>query len=333
MLWIIDGSNMFYRAHHTASELRDKNGNLTGGFFGFMSSLNKLIREKSPDGVLVVWDGAKSARRLQILPSYKGQRKQAKKDAGVPVESIYSQILELREQAMPGLGIPQVHGGQYEADDLIFTIVDLFRGRVPITIVSTDTDFYQLVDKEVWVYNPLKKPRYAGRGVKKGMMIGLSNFLEVTGFGRPAQYLDGKILMGDSSDNIPGVKGIGPATAVAIIEQFGSLEEVLNSKAKIMAGKNKTWKKIFEPKNTRAVLRNIDMIDLEMEGEREDREEVVIRAVMEKTKFDLLGMADLFEAKSAFKFQGQLAAMEKNFEQLQFQWRETRSELVEILGE
>jgi 5'-3' exonuclease len=196
---IVDGNNMAYRALHTLSlSHRGKDTSIT---FGVLKMLEGLMKAHGPRSIIVCWDGGKSYRK-RLYPEYKEHRTKDERDW----DDVYRQMDELADYALPMLGILSVKAVGIEADDLIAQAARMCADRP--YIVSTDDDFLQCVDNRVSVINPVK-----------GTIITADNFEKETkvplGF-----YLIYKILVGDSSDNIPGVRGIGPKTASTFVKEL-----------------------------------------------------------------------------------------------------------------
>ena len=208
---IIDGLNLYLRVFAVNGMLNDR-GVPVGGVMGFLKSLALSIREVNPTRVIVVFDGkGGSTRRRKILPSYKNNRKPGKRmtrwDAWKNYEeekaSQKSQIERLI-QYLSALPINVIQIDNIEADDTIAYITNNLLEK-EVTIMSADQDFLQLVNERVTVWSPIKKKFYTPELVIKDYGVPAHNFL---------MY---KVLMGDKSDNIEGVKGLGPKKLPKII--------------------------------------------------------------------------------------------------------------------
>ncbi|MFO0873226.1 MAG: DNA polymerase I [Phycisphaerales bacterium] len=213
-LYLIDGHAQFFRAYHAirsglSSPVTKEATNLT---FGFVGMLLKLLREFKPEYLAVVIDasGDTETFRSQLDPQYKQNREPAPADFHPQVERCLG-ILE-------SMHVPVLAEEGVEADDVIATIVRRLRRERPelrIRIVSKDKDLGQLLDDHVELFD-----------VHTGEALGVEDLFESKGV-RPAQVVDMLALMGDSVDNVPGVPGIGPKTAAALITQYGSLAGLL----------------------------------------------------------------------------------------------------------
>ena len=208
---IVDGLNLYLRVFAVNGALND-NGVPVGGLTGFLRSLAYAIREVNPTRVIIVYDGAGgSQRRRKILPNYKSNRKPGKritrwdafKDAREEKESMKIQFSRLLEY-LDFLPINVISIDRIEADDTIAYIAHTLLDK-EVTIMSADQDFLQLVNDRITVWSPTKKKFYTPRMVEADYGIPAHNFL---------MY---KALMGDKSDNIPGVKGLGPKKLPKIV--------------------------------------------------------------------------------------------------------------------
>jgi DNA polymerase I len=209
-LFLIDGAALAYRAYFAfiRNPLITRKGEHTSAVFGFLSSLLKLLREEHPTHLAVVWDTPKPTFRHELYKDYKATRAKMPEDM-VPQLYRIKEVLEL-------MGIPMMEREGYEADDVIGTIArQAAASGTQAVLVSGDKDYMQLVDDHVIILNPKR----AGEP---------SEWLDAAGvkekFGvPPEQVTDVLALMGDSSDNVPGVAGVGPKTAVKLITEHGSL--------------------------------------------------------------------------------------------------------------
>ena len=210
---LIDGKSLFYRGYYAMPHLSTADGRPTGGVYGFASLALELVRQLRPDYVAVAWDKAKTniRRRRAIYPEYKANRHPAPPD-------FYQQIPILR-QLLEALGWPFYEVDDYEADDIIGTLSkQANRAGIHTVIASSDLDMLQLIDDDTEVY-ALKK------GLSSIDRFDVKAFQAKYGI-RVDQFLDLKSLKGDSSDNIPGVPGVGEKTAVALLQKYHDLDGV-----------------------------------------------------------------------------------------------------------
>ena len=229
---IIDGKSVFYRGYFAMPNLSTKDGKPTGGVFGFATMALEVIRRLKPDYVAVAWDKPKTniRRRLQLYPEYKAGRKP-------PPPDFYEQIPILQE-LLKAFGWPLYEMDDYEADDLMGTLaVQATKKNIETLLVTSDLDMLQLVDPHVHVF-VLK------HGLSNIELYSPDSFEAKYGL-KAEQFLDFKSLKGDSSDNIPGVPGIGEKTAIELLQQFKTLDGIYenlslikeSTRAKLEAGK------------------------------------------------------------------------------------------------
>ncbi len=212
-LAVIDGKSVFYRGYYAMPGLATADGTPTGGVYGFVSLAIELIKKLEPDYVAVAWDkrGTNIRKRREIYPEYKAGRKPAPED-------FYQQIPILME-LLEAFGWPLYELDDYEADDIMATFaVQAAEKGVETCLITSDLDALQAVSPTTRVF---------------AMKNGLSNIQEFTPesfeakYGiKTEQFLDLKSLMGDSSDNLPGVPGVGQKTAVKLLQEYGDLDGV-----------------------------------------------------------------------------------------------------------
>ena len=219
-LAIIDVKSVFYRGYYALPNLSTKEGVPTGGVFGFTTMALELIKKLKPDYVAVAWDKPKTniRKRLKMYPDYKAGRKPAPPD-------FYTQIPILHE-LLEAFNWPLYELDDYEADDIMATLaVQARKKNIETLLITSDLDALQLINGHVKVY-ALKK--------------GFSNIEEFhpesfeAKYGLKAdQFLDLKALKGDSSDNIPGVPGVGEKTAIQLLQEYKTLDGVYKNLPKI----------------------------------------------------------------------------------------------------
>jgi DNA polymerase-1 len=219
-LVIIDGKSVFYRGYYAMGNLSLSDGTPTGGVYGFASLAFEVIRKLNPDYVVVAWDkkGTSISRRLEIFDGYKAGRKKSPDD-------FYAQIPILHD-FLKALGWPLFECDGYEADDILGTLSEQANAQgIESCLITSDLDMLQLIDNDTKVF-----------AMKKGFSnieeFDLEYFEEKYGL-KQSQFLDLKALQGDSSDNIPGVAGIGPKTATALLQEFFTLEGIYENLEKI----------------------------------------------------------------------------------------------------
>lgn len=242
-LVIIDGKSVFYRGYYAMPNLSTADGTPTGGVYGFASLSIELIKKLKPDYVCVAWDKPKTniRKRLEIWPEYKAGRKPAPAD-------FYAQIPVLHD-LLATFGWPLYELDDYEADDIMATLARKAAEKgIEVCLITSDLDALQSIEPLVNVY-ALKK------GLTNIDLFSPESFTEKYGI-RVDQFLDLKSLKGDSSDNIPGVAGIGEKTAIQLLTQFETLDGIYenlwqvkdSTRRKLEAGKDMAYmsKKVAE---------------------------------------------------------------------------------------
>jgi DNA polymerase I len=209
-VYLIDGSGFLFRAYYGIKErLTRADGTLVNAVHGFTTMLMKLIDDTDADHIAVIFDSARKTFRNDIYPDYKANR-----DA--PPEDLIPQF-ELVREATRALNVACVDLPGYEADDLIATYATQAKEMgAEITIVSSDKDLMQLVDDNVMMFDAMKNKE-----------IRYAQVVEKFGVG-PDRVIEVQALAGDSSDNVPGVPGIGLKTAALLVNEYGDLDGVLN---------------------------------------------------------------------------------------------------------
>ncbi|UCC80153.1 MAG: DNA polymerase I [Candidatus Zixiibacteriota bacterium] len=210
-LILIDGSAVAFRSYFAfiRNPLINSRGENTGAVFGFVNSLNKIITDFNPDYITVLFDTPKPTFRHERYPEYKSTRAKA------PDELV--EQLPWIERAIEAFRITRISIEGLEADDLIGTLAEKAAAEknLEILIFTGDKDFYQLVKDNIKILNPKDYGILDAEGVKEKFGV------------YPESVIDVLALMGDSSDNVPGVPGVGPKTAVSLVEEFGDLNRVL----------------------------------------------------------------------------------------------------------
>lgn len=237
-LYIIDLYSFVFRAFFAIRSLNAPDGTPVNAVFGVANMLNKLFLDKKPDHVVICADAKEKGFREDIYPEYKANRDEVPEDL-VPQFALIDELIER-------LAIPVMRVPGFEADDLIATLTKKFayQEHIHVFIVSSDKDLMQLVsDKNhVCIYDTMKNK-----------MLKESDVLEKFGV-TPDKVVDVQSLCGDSSDNIPGVHGVGPKTAAKLVNEFGSLENVLENAAAI---KGKIGEKIAAEKDQALLSRKL----------------------------------------------------------------------------
>ncbi|MFO1049907.1 MAG: DNA polymerase I [Geminicoccaceae bacterium] len=207
-LVLIDGSGYIFRAFFALPPMTRPDGTPVNAVFGFANMLFKLMQDRPHDDLVVVFDYSGESFRNQLYDQYKANRDE-------PPKELVPQFQLVRDAAR-AFGLPVIDVEGYEADDLIAAYAKLARDAgEPVTIVSSDKDLMQLVADGIVMWDPMKQKA-----------IGRAEVIERFGVG-PELVCDALSLIGDTSDNVPGVPGIGPKNAAQLLTEFGSLEGVL----------------------------------------------------------------------------------------------------------
>ena len=219
-LFIIDGYAILYRAHYALirNPLITSYGFHTSALFGFTNQLIKIIKDENPDYLVCAFDSKEKTFRHKIYSDYKANRPE------MP-EELQKQIPHLWE-LLDGMNIPVLRKPGYEADDIIGTVTEsVLDKKIQSYIVSGDKDFMQLINDKVFLYTPGKRNSAPDIYDKDGVIKkwGLP----------PEKIIDLLALMGDSSDNVPGVAGVGVKTAVKLLKEYDNIESVLDNAPKI----------------------------------------------------------------------------------------------------
>ena len=226
--YLIDGSGYIFRAYYALPPLSRKSDGLpTGAVSGFCSMLFKLLEDaraddskQKPTHFAVIFDSARKNFRNEIFKDYKANRSEAPEDLAPQFEYI--------RKSVKAFNLPSIELRNYEADDLIATYVkQILKLGAKVTVISSDKDLMQLVSKEVRLYDPMKNK-----------LIGEKEVLDKFGV-KPNQVIDVQSLAGDSSDNIPGVPGIGIKTAAELINKYKNLDKLLERADEIKQNKRR----------------------------------------------------------------------------------------------
>ena len=219
-LFLIDGSGFIFRAFYALPPFKNPEGTPINAVYGYCNMVLNIYEKFKPEQIIVIFDTKKKTFRNDIYKDYKSNRTE-------PPEELIPQFSIIRD-ATDALQIPRVEMDGYEADDIIATYTkEAEKKGVSVTIVSSDKDFMQLVNKNTKMYDSMKNN-----------FIGIKEVKEKFGV-NPSKVIDVMALAGDSVDNIPGVSGIGIKTAAELINNFNSLENVLAKVNKIKQPKRR----------------------------------------------------------------------------------------------
>ena len=230
-LFLLDGMALAYRAYFSMirTPLINSKGVNTSAIFGFVNTLNKLIDDEKPDFIAVAFDTSEPTFRHKQFPDYKATREAMPDD-------LRPQINKIKE-VISAYNIPMIESHGYEADDIIGTLVKRAEKEAVLSfMVTSDKDYMQLINKNIMMYKPARS--VLGQKVAEIEVIGPEGVVEKFGVG-PDKVTDILALMGDKVDNVPGVKGIGEKTASALIQEYGSIENLYDNIEKITKPKLK----------------------------------------------------------------------------------------------
>ena len=208
--YIVDAHAYLFRAYHAMPPLTTKSGEPVGALFGFARMLQSLQNAKKPDFIAVCFDSKEKTFRHEKFAAYKATRPDVDDD-------LISQ-LELAEELVKALGLPTSKAPGFEADDLLATLARKgVKQGLRVILVTGDKDAFQLVDDDIQVWNEAKQKFFDAEAVFEKMQV------------RPDQIIDYLTIVGDSSDNVPGVKGIGAKGAAKLLGEFGTLDKIVKA--------------------------------------------------------------------------------------------------------
>lgn len=216
-LLLVDGHYYLYRSFFAIRGLTNSKGEPTNAIYGFVKALRRMIADLRPDYAAVVWDAGLPERRTQLQPDYKQHRDEMPDDLEIQQEPI--------QEIVPLLGVASVFLENHEADDLIASyVMEACRQRIECVVATNDKDILQMVRDGVSIYSTAKADVGEGNGGFK--LLGIPEVTAKWGVA-PSLIADVLALTGDSADNIPGVPGVGGKTAAKWINQYGSLDRIL----------------------------------------------------------------------------------------------------------
>ena len=301
---LVDGNNLLFRSYfataYSGNMMKNSKGFPTNGLYGLVNMLNKIIREEKPEYMLVAFDKGKTFRHEKYL-DYKGGRNETPDD-------LKKQFL-VAKKLVPLMGIKCFEIDNYEADDIIGTYskMALIDPEFETTIVSSDKDLLQLINEETEV-KLLKQKDY--------IRMNEETFMDTYGI-KPIRMIDLKGLMGDASDNIPGVKGIGEKTALKLLQEYDSLENVYDNIDNI---KGATKQKLIDGKESAFMSKDIATI----------YNEVPVTYSLEELKYDgpdVNGLREIYSDLEFYSFLKDFKEEEKKEEKLEYKIIENVNDL------
>lgn len=292
---LVDGNNLLFRSYfataYTGNTMRNSKGFPTNGLYGLVNMLNKIIREEKPEYMLVAFDKGKTFRHEKYL-DYKGGRNETPDDL--------KKQFSVAKKLVPLMGIKCFEIDNYEADDIIGTYskMALIDPEFETTIVSSDKDLLQLINEETEV-KLLKQKDY--------IRMNEETFIDTYGI-KPIRMIDLKGLMGDASDSIPGVKGIGEKTALKLLQEYDSLENVYDNIDNI---KGATKQKLIDGKESAFMSKDIATI----------YNEVPVTYSLEELKYDgpdVNGLREIYSDLEFYSFLKDFKEEEKKEKKLEY---------------
>ncbi|MGE9807573.1 5'-3' exonuclease [Janibacter sp. G1551] len=219
-LLLLDSASLYFRAFFGVPETGAEGAVPTNAVRGFLDMIASLVSRSQASHLVACWDNDwRPAFRVEAIPTYKTHRLTEGSDVQEESPEALTPQVPIIRDALAALGIPRLGADGYEADDVIGTLVHRHKGTMPIDVVTGDRDLFQLVDDAAQV-----RVLYTAKGGVRAPDVVTQAFLaEKYGIADGDQYADMAILRGDSSDGLPGVKGIGDKTAAKLITTYGSL--------------------------------------------------------------------------------------------------------------
>ncbi len=275
-IYVVDGSSYLYRAYFsTHREFTSSSGLPTRAIYVITNMMLKILREKDPDYILVAWDAKGPTFRHELFDQYKANRPPMPDDLSVQVPYV--------RKILDALGIAQMEIQGFEADDIMAAVAKKFRNKrgYKVVLVTGDKDMRQLVSENVILWDPMKDS-----------ITDLDSFRKEYGI-EPHQYPDVQALSGDASDNIPGVPGVGPKTALKLIREFGSIENLVKNLDKLKKGKLK--ERLLENKDRLPLWKRLASLDdgipeeIELESlKRRERDDKRLLEIFRELDFESL---------------------------------------------
>lgn len=265
---IIDGNNMIFR-NNVMNELYDKNGNRTSGILGTLNNIHFLLThmysvyKEEVSEIYMTFDAGHSKRRLEIYPEYKANRKKDQTDEELQKKKEFIEQANSLCENLHLFGVKPIRVWGAEADDIIYCLSEKLKEKYPndmIFIVSTDQDFHQLIDRNVSILNPISKDILTAENYEDKIGIPLNKFITY------------KILVGDSSDGIKGIQGIGEKTAKKLVNSYESLDEMFADADTLR--KSKRLARIVTEEGAEVLDRNNQLINLKDFVDKDSYEEV-----------------------------------------------------------
>lgn len=250
-LYLIDGMSVVFRAYHAMSKsaLTTPSGMPSGAVFAFVNIITRLLDKQNPEHIACVFDRSEPTFRHEMYPEYKANRDEFPEEL-VPQLAIIKEFLDM-------IGMPRIEKAGFEADDIIGTLAKRASDDdYNVICLTNDKDYYQLVNSNTLLYKPQKGDEFD--------IVDIEAVKDKFGVA-PEQVIDVLALMGDASDNVPGVKGVGEKTAIPMVQEFGSVEGIYENIEKISRKAVKT--KLVSDKDKAFLSKQLVTIDTDVELE------------------------------------------------------------------
>ena len=287
---IVDGSSLIHRAFFALPLLTNAQGQYTNAVYGFATMLQKILAAEKPDRVAVCFDKSRVTFRTEIYAAYKGTRSETP-------EELKPQF-ELAKQLLEAMGVVWEEIAGYEADDIIGTLARLGSQNGEVLILTGDRDSLQLI-------GPHTKVMLTKKGITNTEIwdeAALQEHYQLM----PKQMIDLKALMGDTSDNIPGITGVGEKTALKLLAEYHDLDTVLSHAEEITA--KGLRKKVVEGKEQALLSRTLATIDCHLEEQFDSLQELERYDYQPKSLTENPALVEFFQQMG---FQSLLKSMEK----------------------
>lgn len=313
-LVLIDGHSILNRAFFGIPDLTNSEGLHTNAVYGFLNILFKVLDEEQPQYLTVAFDVSAPTFRHEMYAEYKGTRK--------PMAPELREQVPLMKEMLQAMGVTIVEKAGYEADDLLGTIAKRAEAQgLEVSVVSGDRDLLQLATEHIKIRIP--KTKRTGTEVEDYYAAQVMEKYQVT----PAEFIDVKALMGDSSDNVPGVPGIGEKTAVKIISQYGSIENAFAhiddmSKSKVRESFRENYEKAQFSKKLVTIEIHAD-VEYDLDGAR-------LSSLYTPEAYKMCQRLDFKHMLARFKVPDEVPKADHLAEH--FQWIKERSQAEEIFG-
>jgi DNA polymerase-1 len=309
-LFLIDGSALAYRSYFAfiRNPLINSKGENTSAVFGFTNSIMKILKDENPDYVAVVFDTKAPTFRHEIFKDYKSTR------AKMPSEMV-DQLPRIREVS-EGMNLPILEVDGFEADDLMGTLAKRAKSKgLEVVLVTGDKDFLQLVDEDVKVLNPKRGGEEPELLDKKGVEAKFGVL--------PEKVVEVLALMGDTSDNIPGIPGIGEKTAVELIKEFGDMEKTLAHADEVK--KKNIQKALKEHPDLARLSKRLVIIDTQVPFELDLNK-------LKRENFNLPRLKELFKELEFTKLLEEISWLETK-EKLDYKIIKSEKEFEELIAD